>query len=61
MFKDLKNESYELADKLENFTANDDFAILTRAAQAIRALNAQNKEMQFKAAGYETIYLGEAK
>ena len=61
MFKDLKNESYELADKLENFTANDDLSILKKAAQAIRALNAQNKEMQFKATGYKTIYLGEAK
>jgi hypothetical protein len=61
MFKDLKNESYELADKLENFTANDDFSILTKAAQAIRALNEQNKRMQFEAAGYETIYIGEPK
>lgn len=61
MFKDLKNEAYELADKLENWTANDDLAILTKSAKAIRALIAQNKEMQFKNAGYETIYLGEPK
>ena len=46
-----------MADKLENFTANDDFEIFTKAAQAIRALNGQIKRMQFEAAGYETIDL----
>jgi len=54
----LKNEAYEIAVELQKWTAADgDMATLDKAANIIHRLISENKTLQFKAAGYETIDL----